>query len=202
MPDHINIDHDDLDAVLDDQAENIEDARVGVDAGAGIDAETAAVLGESDAEDEDEDDKDADRVESGRAANDEARRVGSEGARDIGGVDTELASGGASGAGGGAGGMASPTAFDSYRSQMPTSQVNPMQYANYMPTPATATQYDMNNSPNRAALQAAILDAVRDGSGAPGDSRPRAGGGRLGGLSDDEHDRAAQEIQQQYVDSD
>ena len=93
-------------------------------------------------------------------------------------------------------GGASQSALNPLMSSMSAQQVNP--YANgYIPTPATATQYDLANAPNRAELSAAIMEAARTGdygTGAPGDTRARQGGGTVNVNATDERDRAFQEL--------
>lgn len=86
-----------------------------------------------------------------------------------------------------------------YGSTMPMSQYAPtVDYAAYTPTPAMATQYDVNHAPNRDELREAIYQAVRGGgynSGEDGDTRPRAGGGsRRGGEGDTE-------LEQRFIDA-
>lgn len=90
---------------------------------------------------------------------------------------------------------------------MPVASQPATQYEWYEPTPATATQYDINNAPNKQQLADAIYDALNDeaawGTGSPGDDRPRVAGsnpGSLGELSDDERDRKVQELMQDIVD--
>ena len=75
-------------------------------------------------------------------------------------------------------------------------------YANYTPTPATATQYDMANAPNRKELSDAIYEAIKSGNygtGEEGDDRPRKGGGTRGSFSGDADDEKALEVLDSFI---
>lgn len=75
-------------------------------------------------------------------------------------------------------------------------------YANYTPTPATATQYDMANAPNRKELSDAIYEAIKSGdygTGEQGDDRPRKGGGTRGSFSGDADDEKALEVLDSFI---
>lgn len=75
-------------------------------------------------------------------------------------------------------------------------------YANYTPTPATATQYDMANAPNRKELSDAIYEAIKSGNygtGEEGDDRPRKGGGTRGSFSGDADDEKALEVLDEFI---
>lgn len=208
MPNEVSFDHDGLDAVLGNAQSTVESTRGGTTQRGGIDQDTASELDDVDRDDDETADEEDDVIDlSGRTV-DEAERIGEESAGEFSAADTEVTAGAGGGGGGSPLGGGSPmasggaSAFDAYQSATPPMQMNPMQYANFLPTPATATQFDVTNAPNKAALSDAIYQAVSTGNYGDGSdtSQPRRGGGSLDGpYSDDEYERLAQEVQEKWV---
>lgn len=208
MPDEISFDRDILSALTGRAADALGLAREGASGdidGAGIDPAVAEAMGLRDEEARTAADNGEEDGETTMVAVDQARAHADAAGTGIDGIDTNAVTTGgqgmspggqAAGAGGGmpvggdmsqmpvggASAGAMPNEMGMYPSMMPTMQTAaPMvDYSAYTPTPMTATQYDLNNAPNRAELQEAIYQAIRSGeynSGEPGDTRPRSGGG-------------------------
>lgn len=93
--------------------------------------------------------------------------------------------------------------YNPFQSSTPMTQVSP--YSNgYTPTPSTATQYDLNNAPNKQALAEAIYQAVKYdawNSGDAGDTRPNKGGGDAPQRTGNADDDAVLDIIDKYVNS-